>query len=66
MWPRDSWLPVLVSCLQHLPVLFVLISTAAAALYKDILGNVPFIVFGTYTSWLYLRFFQWKPELGLK
>ena len=28
--------------------------------------HVPFIVYGTYGAWIYLRYFQRKPEAGFK
>jgi len=50
---------------RYFPSVFLLISTALAA-GIGAWADVPFLVFGTYVSWLYLRFFQQQPETTLK
>jgi len=35
-------------------------------LAMEFTSYLPFIIFGTYASWLYLRFLQRKPETNLK
>ena len=39
---------------------------AASFFFKSMLEEAPFVVFGTYFSWLYLRFWQQRPENNLK
>jgi membrane associated rhomboid family serine protease len=52
--------------IKHLPVLYVVLSTVASAVLGGALNTVPFILFGAYAAWVYLRFFQQKPDLALK
>lgn len=49
--------------LQWLPSLLVLAVCVRAALGIGVL-YVPFIVFGTYNAWIYLRFFQSRGDQG--
>ncbi|KAK9829700.1 hypothetical protein WJX72_007428 [[Myrmecia] bisecta] len=51
---------------KHLPALFLLSAAGASVMLKQVINTVPFVVFGTYVAWLYLRFFQIKPETSLK
>lgn len=51
---------------KWLPSLFVLLSTAFCAVWGDAVQFLSFIVFGTYVSWIYLRFYQTKSEANLK
>lgn len=48
------------------PSLFVIFSIVSSFLSAEPIQFVPFIVFGTYGAWIYLRYFQRKPEAGLK
>jgi hypothetical protein len=51
---------------QHLPGLFVVLAVAGSFLTKTSLSTVPFVVFGAYFAWVYLRFLQLKPELSVR
>ncbi len=50
-----------VPCLQFLPLLYVLGSVGLCMALNQS-SYIPFIVLGTYNSWLYLRFFQQQPD----
>ncbi len=49
---------IAVICTQYLPGIVVLLGSSAAYLLKSALPTVPFLIFGAYSAWLYLRFFQ--------
>lgn len=51
---------------QWLPSLLVLVSIIVSILATESTTYLPFIIFGTYGSWLYLRYIQKKPETNLK
>jgi hypothetical protein len=51
--------------LQYFPSVFLLISTVLAAVARA-WADIPFLIFGTYVAWIYLRFFQQQPETTLK
>ena len=51
---------------QLLPSLFVLLAVVAGTLLGSALSTVPFVCFGTYLSWVYLRFLQPNQELNLR
>lgn len=52
--------------MQWAPSLFVTIAVLSSLFSSSPIQYVPFIVFGTYGAWMYLRYFQRKPEAGLK
>jgi hypothetical protein len=41
-------------------------SVVVGILAKDAMTFCPFIIFGTYCSWLYLRFYQRQSEVNVK
>ncbi|KAJ0970499.1 hypothetical protein J5N97_023376 [Dioscorea zingiberensis] len=51
---------------KWLPSVVVLISVAASFFMTDSPSYLPTILFGIYMSWIYLRYFQRKPETNLK
>ncbi|KAK9865483.1 hypothetical protein WJX84_008068 [Apatococcus fuscideae] len=51
---------------KHLPLLFCCVATLASLILGGALSTIPFVLFGTYFGWFYLRFLQIKPELGLQ
>ncbi|KAG6556660.1 hypothetical protein Mapa_001601 [Marchantia paleacea] len=51
---------------KWLPSFLVLISLLAGIFLDNPIVYVPFIVFGTYGSWIYLRFFQRRSEANFK
>lgn len=51
---------------KHLPVIFNLLTVIGALALGSALKTVPFVIFGTYISWFYLRFFQSRPETSLQ
>ncbi|GBG91272.1 hypothetical protein CBR_g52157 [Chara braunii] len=51
---------------RWLSPIVVLLSITLCVVFGDPHAVLPFVIFGTYTSWLYLRFFQTKPEGNLK
>ena len=52
--------------LQHLPSLFVLFAIVGSFIFGTKLSTIPFVLFGTYSAWIYLRFLQLKPELSVR
>lgn len=52
--------------LQWLPSLALLLSTVISFFTADSVSYLPTIVFGTYLGWIYLRYWQKKPETKLK
>lgn len=55
-----------VCVLQHLPSLFLVFAVAGSFLLGTALSTVPFVCFGTYFAWVYLRYLQYKPELSAR
>eukprot|EP00245_Coleochaete_scutata_P007092 TRINITY_DN2214_c0_g2_i1.p1 TRINITY_DN2214_c0_g2~~TRINITY_DN2214_c0_g2_i1.p1 ORF type:complete len:335 (-),score=59.00 TRINITY_DN2214_c0_g2_i1:148-1152(-) len=51
---------------KWVPSLFVLFSVVMAIVAGEGVLYLPYITLGTYTAWLYLRFFQRKAEANLK
>lgn len=51
---------------KHLPAIFILLTVTGALVLGTVLNTVPFVLFGTYVSWFYLRFFQSKSETSLQ
>ncbi|KAL6838271.1 hypothetical protein ACP4OV_031943 [Aristida adscensionis] len=51
---------------KWIPSIVALISVAASFFLKESLFYLPVILFGIYTSWIYLRFFQKRLDAGLK
>ncbi|KAJ7553584.1 hypothetical protein O6H91_06G104100 [Diphasiastrum complanatum] len=51
---------------KWLPSILVTFSSIIGFLTSDTILYLPFIIFGTYVSWLYLRYFQAKPENSFK
>lgn len=51
---------------KWLPSILVAVSTIVGIFAKDSMTFFPFILFGTYTSWLYLRFHQRQSEVNLR
>ena len=49
-----------------LPSLFLVAAVVAGVVLGSTLSTVPFVCFGTYLSWLYLRLLQPNPELKLR
>ena len=62
----DKLFTLFVVPVQHLPVIFVALTVTGAVILGSVLKTVPFVLFGTYVSWFYLRFFQSKSEAALK
>jgi hypothetical protein len=52
--------------MQWSPSLFVAFAVLSSLFTTEPIQYVPFVVFGTYGAWIYLRYFQRKPEAGLK
>lgn len=51
---------------KWLPTLLILVSIAASFFLEKSSSYTPSIIFGIYMSWIYLRYFQRRPETGLK
>ncbi|GAX76137.1 hypothetical protein CEUSTIGMA_g3580.t1 [Chlamydomonas eustigma] len=47
--------------IRYLPTVVILISTAVAIALQDAY-SIPFMYFGSYSAWLYLRFFQYQQD----
>jgi hypothetical protein len=52
--------------LQHLPSLYVVAVLLVSIVLGSALNNIPTVLLGTYLAWVYLRFLQTKPELGVR
>lgn len=52
--------------LQHLPSLFVFGAIVSSFIFGTKLSTIPFVLFGTYSAWIYLRYLQLKPELSIR
>jgi len=48
-------------CPQYVPSIYVILSTAIIVVLQQ-WSALPFLYLGTYSSWVYLRFFQQQPE----
>jgi len=48
------------------PSVFVGLSLLSSFFSSEPIQHVPFVVFGTYGAWMYLRYLQKKPESGFK
>ncbi|XP_031106050.1 rhomboid-like protein 19 [Ipomoea triloba] len=62
----DQELPFLKLRAKWLPTLALLVSIAISFFTVDSLSYLPTLVFGTYIGWIYLRYWQRKPETKLK
>ncbi|KAG0576582.1 hypothetical protein KC19_5G091300 [Ceratodon purpureus] len=62
----EQEIPVLKLRAKWAPSLFVSFGILSSLFFPAPIQIVPFIVFGTYGAWMYLRYFQKKPEAGLK
>ncbi|XP_023552913.1 rhomboid-like protein 19 [Cucurbita pepo subsp. pepo] len=62
----DQELPLLKLRTKWLPSLAVLVSIAVSCWTTGAATYLPTIIFGTYISWIYLRYWQRKPETKLK
>ncbi|KAL9227957.1 hypothetical protein vseg_003587 [Gypsophila vaccaria] len=51
---------------KWLPSIMIVISIIASFFVADSAAYLPMIIFGSYMSWIYLRFFQTKPETSFK
>jgi len=55
-----------VAKMQWLPSLMVFFSVVASFFMEDSAAYLPVVIFGTYMSWIYLRYMQRKPETNFK
>nr|GMC72954.1 rhomboid-like protein 19 [Ipomoea batatas] len=62
----DQELPFLKLRAKWLPTLALLVSIAISFFTVDSVSYLPTLVFGTYIGWIYLRYWQRKPETKLK
>lgn len=62
----DQELPVLKIKAKWLPSLALLLSIAVSFFTLESATYLPILIFGTYISWIYLRYWQRKPETKLK
>lgn len=62
----DQELPVLKLKAKWLPSLMLLVSIAASFFTADSASYLPTLVFGAYIGWIYLRYWQSKPETKLR
>ncbi|PKA47660.1 hypothetical protein AXF42_Ash014437 [Apostasia shenzhenica] len=51
---------------KWIPTLLALVSIAVSFFVPESASYLPTMLFGIYTGWLYLRYFQKRPETGLK
>jgi len=52
--------------IQWIPSIVAFISVAVSFFIKESMSYLPIILFGIYMSWIYLRYFQRRLEVGLK
>ncbi|MCD7461214.1 Rhomboid-like protein 19 [Datura stramonium] len=62
----DQELSILKLKAKWLPSLALLLTIAISFFTADLVSYLPTIVFGTYLGWIYLRYWQKKPETKLK
>ncbi|KAG2723535.1 hypothetical protein I3760_02G174000, partial [Carya illinoinensis] len=62
----DEELPLLKIKVEWLPSLTLLFSIAVSFFTLESMRYLPTLIFGTYMSWIYLRYWQRKPEKNLK
>ncbi|XP_058078849.1 rhomboid-like protein 19 isoform X6 [Magnolia sinica] len=62
----DQELGVLKIKVKWIPSLVVLVSIAISFFRAESASYLPTLIFGTYMSWIYLRYLQRKPETNLK
>ncbi|KAF5467139.1 hypothetical protein F2P56_016997 [Juglans regia] len=62
----DQELPLLRRKAKWLPSLTLLLSIAVSLFTLESATYLPTLIFGTYMSWIYLRYWQRKPETKLK
>lgn len=62
----DQELPLLKIKAKWLPSLSLLLSIAISFWTAESATYLPILIFGTYMSWIYLRYWQRKPETKLK
>ncbi|BBH09683.1 rhomboid protein-related protein [Prunus dulcis] len=62
----DQELPLLKIKSKWLPSLSILLSIAISFWTAESATYLPILIFGTYISWVYLRYWQRKPETKLK
>ena len=62
----DILLYICYGYLQWLPSLMLLVSIAASFFTPDSASYLPTLVFGAYIGWIYLRYWQSKPETKLR
>ncbi|KAG0474560.1 hypothetical protein HPP92_014246 [Vanilla planifolia] len=51
---------------KWLPSILAMISIAVSVFLPEFATYLPILLFGIYMSWLYLRYFQKRPETGIK
>jgi hypothetical protein len=51
---------------QWIPSLVAFISVSVSFFLKESMFYLPIVLFGIYTSWIYLRYYQKRLEAGLK
>ncbi|XP_024397883.1 rhomboid-like protein 19 [Physcomitrium patens] len=62
----EQEIPALKLRVKWSPSVFVAFAILSSLFSPEPMQFVPFVVFGTYGAWMYLRYFQQKPEAGLK
>ncbi|XP_050386194.1 rhomboid-like protein 19 [Argentina anserina] len=62
----DQELPLIKMKAKWLPSLSLLVSIAISFWTAESATYLPILIFGTYMSWIYLRYWQRKPETKLK
>ncbi|KAF2318548.1 hypothetical protein GH714_008835 [Hevea brasiliensis] len=62
----DQELPLFTIKAKWLPSIALLLAIAVSFFTPDSTAYLPTIIFGTYTSWIYLRYLQRKPEAKLR
>eukprot|EP00250_Pteridium_aquilinum_P015019 c22331_g1_i1 orf=209-1162(+) len=62
----DQEVTVLKLRAKWVPSLFVIFTTLLGTLAVDAMTFLPFVIFGTYSSWVYLRFYQRHPDSNHK
>ena len=57
----DDW-----CALQHLPSIFLVLAVGGSFPLGTSISTIPFVCFGAYSAWVYLRFFQMNSELSVR
>ena len=63
---EGSWQFIFFLFIQWVPSMVAFVSVVVSFFLKESMAYLPTILFGIYVSWIYLRYFQKRLEVGLR